>query len=89
MDTLYIFITTALPKAGTLVVCDSSSSESDLTDDAEVSRIGRGLRSAVCVWSVSLVSRADVFRHIWQWFMKPLVVFDQLAMLFVLRDEFS
>lgn len=70
MDTLYIFITTALPKAGTQVVCDSSSSESDLIDDAEVSRIGRSLWSFVCVWSAGLVSRTDVFRHAWKWFMK-------------------
>lgn len=70
MDTLYIFITTDLLKAGTQVVCDSSSSESDLTDDAEVSRIGRSLWSFVCVWSAGLVSRADVFRHAWKWFMK-------------------
>lgn len=70
MDTLYIFITTDLLKAGTQVVCDSSSSESDLIDDAEVSRIGRSLWNFVCVWSAGLVSRADVFRHAWKWFMK-------------------
>ena len=51
-------------------VCDSLSSESDLIDDAEVSRIGRGLWSFVCVWSASFVSRVDVFRHVWKWFMK-------------------
>ena len=70
MDTLYIFITTDLLKAGTQVVCDSSSSESHLADDAAIPRIGCSLRSSVRIWSVSFISRADVFRHAWKWFMK-------------------
>ena len=83
MDALYVFITTRLAQswgAGcwssfdfestAYGVCDSSSSESDLIDNAEVSRIGRSLWSFVCVWSAGLVSRADVFRHAWKWFMK-------------------
>ena len=50
----------------TYCICNSSSSKPNFIDDEEVSRIGRGLRSSVCVWSAIHVSRADVFRHVWQ-----------------------
>ena len=76
MDALSVFVTTSLLKAGaqvefaTYCICNSSSSKPNFIDDEEVSRIGRGLRSSVCVWSAIHVSRADVFRHVWQWFMK-------------------
>ena len=83
MDALSVFVTTSLLKAGAQVAglpltlnllltayVISSSSKPNFIDDEEVSRIGRGLRSSVCVWSAIHVSRADVFRHVWQWFMK-------------------
>ena len=35
----------------TYCICNSSSSKPNFIDDEEVSRIGRGLRSSVCVWS--------------------------------------
>ena len=54
----------------TYCICNSSSSKPNFIDDAEVSRIDCSLRSSVRIWSVSFVSRADVFRHAWKWFMK-------------------
>ena len=81
MDALSVFVTTSLLKAGAQVARLPLTLNLLLTayvilrhpnfiDDEEVSRIGRGLRSSVCVWSAIHVSRADVFRHVWQWFMK-------------------
>lgn len=82
MDELSVFVTTSLPKAGAQVAGLPLTLNLLLTAYVILRhsnrtllmmqrfRIGRGLRSSVCVWSAIHVSRADVFRHVWQWFMK-------------------
>lgn len=82
MDELSVFVTTSLPKAGAQVAGLPLTLNLLLTAYVILRhpnrtllmmqrfRIGCGLRSSVCVWSAIHVSRADVFRHVWQWFMK-------------------
>ena len=72
MDAFSVFVTTSLPKAGVQVAGLPLTLNLLLTAYVILchSRIGRGLWSFVCVWSASFVSRVDVFRHVWKWFMK-------------------
>ena len=80
MDALSVFVTTSLLKAGAQVAGLPLTLNLLLTAYVilrhpnrtllMMKSFRRGLRSSVCVWSAIHVSRADVFRHVWQWFMK-------------------
>lgn len=83
MDALYVFVTTSLPKAGAQVAGLPLTLNLLLTAYVILRHPNRTLlmmkrfRGLAVAYGALFasglaihVSRADVFRHVWQWFMK-------------------